>query len=122
MLQVQSRINVADNSGAKQLQIVAIPGVSKQKYARLGDEVSAVVKGAAPTGQVKDGQVVRAVVVRVRKEQRRRDGSYVRFDDNAGVVIDKNGNPLGTRVMGPIAQEVKDAGYTKIASLAPEVI
>lgn len=122
MLQIQSKINVADNSGAKQLQIIAIPGTWKQKYARLGDVVSAVVKGAIPTGQVSDGQIVRAVVVRVKKEQRRSDGSYVRFDDNAAVVIDKNGHPLGTRVLGPLAKEVKEAGYDRVASLAPEVI
>lgn len=115
-------MKAADNSGARALQIIAIPGAGKQKYARLGDEVSAVVKGALPTGQVENGQIVRAVLVRVKKEQRRSDGSYVRFDDNAGVVIDKNGNPLGTRVMGPVAQEVKTSGYDRVASLAPEVI
>lgn len=122
MLQVQSKLRVADNSGARELQILAIPGVSKQKYARLGDEVSAVVKGAAPTGQVSDSQIVRAVLVRTKKEQRRLDGSYVRFDDNASVIIDKNGHPLGTRILGPIAREVKDAGYDRVASLAQEVV
>ncbi len=104
MLQIESTINLADNSGARRLKILAIPGVSKKKYAGLGDVVSAVVKGASPTGQLEDGAIVRAVIVRTKKEVRRSDGSYIRFDDNAAVVVNKNNEPVGTRVLGPIAR------------------
>jgi len=121
MLQVQSTISVADNSGARELKILSIPGESRQKYARIGDLVSAVVRQAAPRGQVREDEIVRAVVVRARKERRRPDGSYIRFDDNAAVVVTKNSEPVGTRVLGPIAREVRDSGYKKVASLAKEM-
>ncbi|MCA9392116.1 50S ribosomal protein L14 [candidate division WWE3 bacterium] len=121
MLQIGSTLKLADNSGAKSLKVLAIPGTSKKKYAFVGDEISAVVKGAIPNGNVSDGSIVRAVIVRTAKETRRPDGSYVRFDDNAAVVVNKTKEPLGTRVLGPIAREVKDRGYRKVASLAKEV-
>ena len=121
MVQRQTVLKVADNSGAKALRIIGIPGSSK-RIAYLGDVVNAVVDRAETTGVVKDSEIVRVVIVRVRKEQRREDGSYVRFDDNAGVVIDKQGLPRGTRILGPIAREIKEAGYNKIASLAREVV
>lgn len=121
MVQIRSRIGVADNSGAKELQIITIPYHSKKRFAYLGDVVNAVVKGASPQGAVKDGEVVKAVLVRVKKEHRRIDGSYIRFDENAAVVIDNHGAPRGTRVFGPIARELRDKGFMKIISLAPEV-
>ncbi len=121
MLQIGSKTKLADNSGAKELLILNIPGTWRRKYAYLGDEVSAVVKGATPTGQVTDGSIVRAVIVRTHKELRRMDGSYIRFDDNAAVIVNKTKDPIGTRVLGPIAREVKDRGYKKVASLAKEV-
>ena len=121
MLQIGSRLKLADNSGAKELQILSIPGSWKKKYAYVGDIISAVVKGASPTGNVTDGSIVRAVIVRTRKEVRRKDGSYIRFDDNAAVIVNKNKEPIGTRVLGPVAREVKDAGYKKVVSLAKEV-
>lgn len=121
MVQLRSMLVPADNSGAKRLQIIGVPGRIGKK-ATLGQTVLCVVKGSDPTGVVADHEKVTVVIVRTRKEVRRRDGSYVRFDDNAGVVIDKQGLPRGTRVLGPVAREVKDAGYNKIASLAREVI
>lgn len=121
MVQIGSVLKVADNSGANTAKIIAIPGKGRQKTARLGDVVSVVVKKAAPDGTVKDGQLVKGVVVRTKKEQRRGDGSYVRFDDNALVVIDTSGNPVGTRVFGPVAREIRDHGFLKIISLAGEV-
>lgn len=121
MIQISSTLNVADNSGAKKVLCLSIPGVSKKKYAYIGDEISVVVKGAIPHSAVKDHQIARALIVRTRKEIRRKDGSYIRFDDNAVVLVDKNKQPLGTRVFGPIAKEVKDSGYNKVASLAKEV-
>lgn len=121
MIQLRSRLNLADNSGAKKLAVIGVPG-RIGKTASLGNVVRCVVKGADPAGAVKNKEKVLAVVVRTRKEVRRPDGSYVRFDDNAGVVIDKNGLPKGTRILGPIAREVKEAGYSKIASLAREVV
>lgn len=121
MLQVESIIKVADNTGAKTLKILSIPGFSKKKYAHAGDVVSVVVKEAAPHAQVGNAAIVRAVIVRTRKERKRADGTYVRFDDNAAVIVNKNGDPVGARVLGPIAREVKDKGYKKIASLAKEV-
>ncbi len=121
MLQLRSVLNLADNSGAKALMILGIsPRLGKK--ATIGQAVKCVVHGADPNGAVADREKVTAVIVRTRKEVRRPDGSYVRFDDNAGVVIDKQGLPVGTRVLGPIAREVKEAGYTKIASLAKEVV
>ena len=124
MLQLRSIVKAADNSGAKELYIIHVFGGSKHKFARIGDVVNAIVKSAIPNGQVKDSQRVKAVVVRTRKEFRRQDGSYVRFSDNAVVVIDnpKDKNVLGTRIFGPIAREVRDRGFTKIASMAVEVV
>lgn len=121
MIQLRSMLNLADNSGAKALMVI---GVSHKigKKATIGQVVRCSVKGADSNGAVKNKELVTAVVVRTRKEIGRSDGSYVRFDDNAAVVIDKQGLPRGTRVLGPIAREVKDAGYTKIASLAREVV
>jgi len=101
---------------------LSIPGFSKKKYARIGDTISAVVKLSSPEGSVKKAQIVRALIVRTKKEYRRKDGSYVRFDDNAAVIVDKKGNPLGTRIFGPVAREIKDLGYDKIASMAPEIV
>lgn len=121
MVQVGTTLNVADNSGAKHLYIVGIPGHSKKKVAKVGDIVTCAVKGASSRGVVKDHTVVKVVVVRTRKETRRNDGSYIRFDDNAGVVINKDKNMVGTRVFGPVARELRDMGYLKIASLAKEV-
>ncbi|OGY30568.1 MAG: 50S ribosomal protein L14 [Candidatus Woykebacteria bacterium RIFCSPLOWO2_01_FULL_41_12] len=122
MIQNRSILEVADNSGAKKLMVIGIPGRSRQRFAYLGDIVSAVVKKADPRGVVKSSDVVRAVLVRSKKEFRRRDGSYIRFDENSAVVIDSSGNPKGSRIFGPIAREVRERGYLRIASLAPEVI
>jgi len=123
MLQLRSILVPADNCGAKKLRLIHIFGGSKRKYAYVGDVVTAVVDRADPTGVVKDSEIVKAVIVRTRKETRRKDGGYVRFDDNAAVIIDlKTKEPRGTRVFGPIAREVKDAGFNKIASLATEVL
>lgn len=124
MIQTRTILRVADNSGAKSLIVIHIFGGSKRKVGRIGDIVNCVVKQASPIGQVKDGEIVKTVVVRTRKEYRRPDGSYVRFSDNAGVVIDnqKDKNPKGTRIFGPIAREVRDRGFTKIASMAVEVV
>ncbi len=121
MIQLRSVLVPADNSGAKRLSVI---GVSTKigKVATVGDVVNCVVKGADPTGAVSDKEKVKVLIVRTRKEVGRKDGTYARFDDNAGVVIDKNGLPKGTRIIGPIAREVRDAGYTKIASLAREVV
>jgi len=121
MVQLRTILIPADNSGAKKLRVIHIYGGSKRTYGTVGDVVAAVVDQADPNGVVKDGEIVRVVVVRTKKEVRRADGTYIRFDDNAGVVIDKDGNPRGTRVFGPIAREVKDAGFNKIASLAKEM-
>lgn len=121
MVQHRSRLIVADNSGAKILQVIQPLGGSGKRKASLGEIVVGVVKGADPNGQVKDHEVVKIVIVRCKKEVRRDDGSYVKFDDNAGVVIDADGNLRATRIFGPIAREVRDAGYTKIVSLAAEV-
>jgi len=124
MIQHRSMINVADNSGAKILQVIHIFGGSKHPKGTIGDIVNAVVKQAAPHANVKEGEIVKAVMVRTRKEFRRKDGSYVRFSDNAGVLIDnlKDKNPRGTRIFGPIAREVRDLGFNKIASMAIEVV
>lgn len=124
MIQHRSILSVADNSGARSLMVIHIFGGSKRKFGHIGDVINCVVKDAIPTGQVKDGEIVKAVVVRTRKELKRQDGSYVRFSDNAAVVIDnqKDKNPRGTRIFGPIAREVKDRGFAKIASMAIEVV
>ena len=121
MVQLLTIIKPADNSGARRLKVIRVHR-GNRPTAQVGDVVTAVVDGAAPHSAVKDSEIVKAVIVRTRKEIRRPDGSYIRFDDNAGVVIDKNKNPRGTRIFGPIAREVKEAGYDKIASLAPEVL
>ena len=124
MIQVRSVLKPADNSGAKWLKVIHIHKGSKRKSATIGDIVACVVDQADNNGQVKDSQVVKAVIVRVRKERRRSDGSYIRFDDNAAVVINglTNFDPIGTRIFGPIAREIKELGFTKIASLAQEVL
>lgn len=114
-------MTVADNSGAKRIQVIQPLGGSGKRKATLGQLVVAVVKGADPNGQVKDHEIVKVVIVRTKKEVRRDDGSYIKFDDNAGVVVDNEGNLRSTRIFGPIAKEVRDAGYTKIVSLAREV-
>jgi large subunit ribosomal protein L14 len=123
MVQLRSILVPADNCGAKRLRLIHVAGGSKRTYAYVGDVVTAVVDKADPNGVVKDSEIVKAVVVRTKKEKRRKDGSYIRFDDNAVVIIDPNSKePRGTRVFGPIAREVKDVGFTKIASLAGEVL
>lgn len=121
MIQPGTYLNIADNSGAKKLQCIGIPGFSKRRFALLGDIITCAVIGASPTGTVKDHSIVRAVIVRTRKETRRIDGSYIRFDDNAAAVVDKDKNPIGSRVFGPVCRELRDKGYMKIVSLAPEV-
>lgn len=116
-------MSVADNTGAKKLQVIRVLGGYKKRYARLGDVVTAVVKEAAPHTMVKKSDVVHAVIVRTRKEVRRKDGSYIRFDENAGVIINRaSKEPKGTRIFGPIARELRAEGFTKIVSLAPEVL
>jgi large subunit ribosomal protein L14 len=121
MVQLRSILKPADNSGAKKLAVIGI-STKIGKTASIGDIVVCVVKGADPNGAVSDKEKVKALIVRTRKEIRRKDGSYIRFDDNAAVVIDKNGLPKGTRILGPIAREIKEIGYNKIASLAREVV
>ena len=122
MIQMQSNLDVADNSGARKLKCIKVIGGSKRRYAGVGDVIICAVQEALPNGNVKKGSVVRCVVVRTKKEIRRKDGSYIRFDDNAAVLIDANGNPKGTRVFGPVARELRDRKYLKIASLAPETL
>ncbi|MFH1186800.1 MAG: 50S ribosomal protein L14 [Candidatus Levyibacteriota bacterium] len=124
MLQHRSIISVADNSGAKRLMVIQVYGGSKRKYGRIGDIFNCTIKEASPTGQVKASEMVKVVLVRSRKEYKRADGSYIRFSENAGVLIDsiKDKNPIGTRIFGPIAREVKERGFAKIASMASEVI
>ena len=124
MVQNRTLLTVADNCGAKFLMVIHVMGGSKRTYGYIGDVATAVVKGASPVGQVKDGEIVKVVIVRTKKEKRRKDGSYIRFSDNAGVVIDnaKDKNPRGTRIFGPIAREIKEKGFSKIASMAIEVI
>ena len=124
MIQLRSILKSADNSGAKKLRVILVHGGSKRRFGHVSDIVTASIIQADPHGQVKEGQMVKAVVVRTRKETRRKDGSYVRFDDNAAVIIDSinTKNPIATRIFGPIAREVKEADFTKIASLAKEVV
>ena len=121
MIQMRSIIDVADNSGARKIAVINPIGGSTGRYARLGDIVTASVKEATPESPIKKGKVVRAVVVRTRKEHRRRDGSYIRFDDNAAVLITDANEPVGTRVFGPVARELREKKFSKIVSLAPEV-
>lgn len=123
MVQHRTMLKVADNSGAKKLQVFRVLGGYQKRYARVGDVVTCSVKEAVPRSIVKKGDVVHAVIVRTRKESRRADGTYIRFDDNAAVIIDKgNKEPKGTRIFGPVARELRDKGYNKIISLAPEVL
>lgn len=124
MIQLRSVLKVADNSGARKLRVIQVHGGSRRRFGYIADQVTASVIQAEPQSQVKRGTMVKAVVVRTRKETRRADGSAIRFDDNAAVIIDslKTKNPIATRIFGPVAREVKDSGYAKIASLAPEVL
>ena len=122
MIQQESYLKVADNTGAKEIKCIRVLGGSKRKYASIGDVIVASVRKAAPGGQVKKGDVVKAVIVRSAKGVRRNDGTYVRFDDNAAVLIKDDRNPTGTRIFGPVARELRDRDYMKILSLAPEVI
>lgn len=122
MIQMQTYLNVADNSGAKRVQCIKVLGGSKRKTAGVGDVIVVAVKDALPNGQIKRGAVVKAVIVRTNKEYRRPDGTYIRFDDNACVIIDANGNPRGKRIFGPVARELREVNQMKIVSLAPEVL
>ena len=122
MIQQESRIKVADNSGAKQILCIRVLGGTKRRYASVGDKIVGTVKEAMPSANVKKGQVVHAVIVRTKKEVRRVDGSYIRFGDNACVIIDENGQMKGTRVFGPVARELRDNNFMKVVSLAPEVL
>ncbi len=122
MIQQQSVLTVADNSGAKKVMCIKVLGDSKKRYARIGDLIAASVKVATPGGNVKKGDVVKAVVVRTKKEYRRRDGSYIRFDENAAVIINKDMEPVGTRIFGPVARELREKSFMRIVSLAPEVL
>ena len=122
MIQMESVLDVADNSGAKRVRCIKVLGGSKRKYATVGDVIVVSIKDAAPNGKVKKGQVARAVIVRTRKEVRRRDGSYIRFDDNSAVLINKENQPVGSRIFGPVARELRAKKFMKIVSLAPEVL
>jgi large subunit ribosomal protein L14 len=123
MIQHETRLKVADNTGARELLVMHIMGGSTRKYGHIGDIVVATVKAANPQGAVKKSDIVKAVIVRCAKEWRREDGSYIRFDDNAAVILDTDGqNPKGTRIFGPVARELREKGFTKIVSLAPEVL
>ena len=122
MIQMQTYLKVADNTGAKELMCIRVLGGSRKRYANIGDVVVASVKKAAPGGTVKKGEVVRAVIVRSAKGRRREDGIYIRFDENAAVIIKEDKNPRGTRIFGPVARELREKDYTKILSLAPEVL
>jgi len=123
MIQKETRLVIADNTGAQEILCIHVMGGSRRKYGGVGDVIVAAVQSSSPTGSVKKGEVVRAVVVRVSKEYRRSDGSYIRFDDNAAVILDASGvNPRGTRIFGPVARELREKGFMKIVSLAPEVL
>jgi len=123
MIQQETRLRVADNTGARELLVIHIMGGSTRRYGRVGDVVVATVKAASPQGAVKKSEIVRAVIVRCAKEWRREDGSSIRFDDNAAVILDQDGhNPKGTRIFGPVARELREKGFMKIVSLAPEVL
>ena len=122
MIQQETRLKVADNSRAKVVQCFKVLGGSKKRYASIGDIIVVSVKSSTPGGMVKKGEVARAVVVRVKKEVRRRDGSYIRFDDNAAVILNAQNEPKGTRIFGPVARELREGGYMKIISMAPEVL
>ncbi len=122
MIQAMTRLNVADNTGAKEIMCIRVLGGSGRRYARVGDVIVASVKQAAPRGSVKKSEVVHAVVVRMAKEYGRPDGSYIRFDDNAAVILDDERNPRGTRIFGPVGRELRERGFMKIVSLSPEVL
>jgi large subunit ribosomal protein L14 len=122
MIQQESRMKVADNSGAREVLCIRVLGGTKRRYASLGDKVVVTVKSATPNGNIKKGTVAKAVVVRTRKEVRRKDGSYIRFDDNAVVLLTENGELIGSRIFGPVARELRDKDFMKIISLAPEVL
>ena len=122
MIQVESRLKVADNTGAREILCIRIHGGSRRRYAAVGDIIVGTVKQATPGGSVKKGDVVRAVVVRTKKEFGRKDGTYIAFDENAAVLIDNQGNPRGTRIFGPVARELRERNFMKIVSLAPEVL
>jgi len=122
MIQQESRVAVADNSGAKEVLCIRVLGGTKKRYARIGDQIVCSVKKALPSGNIKKGTVTKGVVVRTRKEVRRADGSYIRFDDNAVVLLNNTGEMIGTRIFGPVARELRDKQYMKIVSLAPEVL
>jgi len=122
MIQQESRLAVADNSGAKEVLCIRVLGGTGKRYARIGDQIVASVKNALPSGNVKKGAVVKAVVVRAKKETRRSDGSYIRFEDNAVVLLNAGGEMIGTRIFGPVARELREKQYMKIVSLAPEVL
>ena len=122
MIQQESRLNVADNSGAREVLVIRVLGGTKRRYAHIGDTVVVTIKSALPTGGAKKGTVSKAVVVRTRKETRRKDGSYIRFDDNAVVLLDAAGEMRGTRIFGPVAKELREKKFMKIISLAPEVL
>jgi large subunit ribosomal protein L14 len=122
MIQVESKLKVADNTGAKVIQCIKVLGGTKRRYAGVGDVIVISVKDAIPGGTVKKGEVKRAVIVRTKKETRRKDGTYIRFDENAGVLINETGEPIGTRIFGPVARELRDKRFMRIVSLAPEVL
>ncbi|MFH1755934.1 MAG: 50S ribosomal protein L14 [Candidatus Latescibacterota bacterium] len=122
MIKTETILQVADNSGAKRVLCIKVHGGTRRRYARIGDIISVTVKVAVPNGLVKKGQVAKAVVVRTKKEIRREDGSYIRFDENAAVIINDNKEPVGTRIFGPVARELREKKFMKIISLAPEVI
>ncbi len=122
MVQQESRLAVADNSGAKEVLVIRVLGGTRRRYASLGDQVVVSVKSAIPGGNVKKGEVSKAVIVRTKKEYRRKDGTYIRFDENAAVLLNTQGEPRGTRIFGPVARELREKSYMRIVSLAPEVL
>ena len=122
MIQMETMLNVADNSGAKRVKCIKVLGGSKRRYARLADVIMCAVQEATPGGNIKKGDIVRCVVVRTAKETRRKDGSYIKFDQNAAVLINEDGSPRGTRIFGPVARELRERRYMKIVSLAPETL
>jgi len=122
MIREYTRLKVADNTGAREIMCIKVLGGTRRRYARMGDIIIATVKQSTPGGSVKKGEVVKAVVVRTSKEQRRADGSYIRFDENAAVILDEGKNPKGTRIFGPVGRELREHGFMKIISLSPEVL
>ena len=122
MIQQESRLKIADNSGAKEILTIKVLGGTRRKYARIGDIITATVKHAAPGGMVKKGEIVKAVIVRTVRETRRPDGTYIKFDENAAVIVRDDKSPRGTRIFGPVARELREEGFMKIVSLAPEVL